>query len=111
MSKTLPIELGEKTYTLEYNRFAVKKIEQLGFTVQGLGQKLVTNIELMFYGAFIKNHGSDVRSIRDSNEILDKLADEYNTEDLVEILSDMIVETVPSMNADASKKSLKIVER
>lgn len=46
---------GEK-YILEYNRMAVKMLESNGFELEAFTKKPMSNIEMAFAGAFIKNH-------------------------------------------------------
>ena len=46
---------GEK-YTLEYNRMAIRLLEQNGFELEEFLKKPMTNIQLAFTGAFYKNH-------------------------------------------------------
>jgi len=112
MSKKLPIELDGKKYVLEYNRLAVKKIEGMGFSMTGVGEKLTTNIELMFYGALIKNHGFEIKSVRAANPLLDLLMEEYKQEALLELLIEMLVSVIPSLSSDDDdgKKILSLVE-
>lgn len=55
-------------YTLEYDRAAVKYIEDLGFDMDAMGQKTMTMMSLLFYGAFRKNYPS--KTIAETDEIL-----------------------------------------
>ena len=43
-------------YTLEYDRMSVKLLENNGFVFEELSKKPLSNIEMAFAGAFIKNH-------------------------------------------------------
>ena len=45
-----------REYTLEYNRKSIVKAEQAGFDINGIGQKSMTMIPLMFWGAFLMHH-------------------------------------------------------
>lgn len=111
MSKKLPIVLEDEPYTLEYNRYAIKRIEQMGFSTANLGDKLVTNVELLFFGALIKNHGFQVNSVKKANVLLDLLMEEYDTETLLEILVELMVSVIPSMSSDKEgKKTLSMIE-
>ena len=111
MSKSVTVELKGKEYVLEYNRLAVKKVEQLGFSTANVGDKLATNIELLFYGALIKNHGFEIGSVRAANPLLDALMEEYDHEPLLEMLIDMLISVVPSLGSDdkEGKKKLNLV--
>jgi len=44
------------SYTLEYDRMTIKMLEKAGFVYEEFMDKPLTNIELAFSGAFIKNH-------------------------------------------------------
>lgn len=43
-------------YTLEYNRDVIKTLEQAGFVASEFMKSPMTNLDLAFKGAFIKNH-------------------------------------------------------
>lgn len=91
------IELNYKgvNYTLEYNRDAVKTLEAQGFKVEELLDKPMTNIELMFQCAFIKNHPKT--QINTISEILAACPDKSN---LLVSLKKMIDETYESLLSD-----------
>lgn len=85
---------GEK-YVLEYNRMAVKLLEQNGFMLDEFLKKPMTNIELAFSGAFIKNHS------KVGQEKIDKIYDSCkNKAKLVTTLQKMIQETYESLLSD-----------
>lgn len=85
---------GEK-YVLEYNRMAVKLLEQNGFMLDEFLKKPMTNIELAFSGAFIKNHS------KVGQEKIDKIYDSCkNKAKLVATLQKMIQETYESLLSD-----------
>lgn len=88
------IELNYKgiDYTLEYNRAAVKVLEANGFKINEFFDKPMTNIELMFQCAFIKNHASV--QITTITEILASCPDKNN---LLATLKQMIDETYESL--------------
>lgn len=81
-----------ETYTLEYNRMSVKMLEQSGFVLDEFLKKPMTNIELVFAGAFIKNHKKVQQQVID--EIFSKLA---NKDGLIVQLQKMIQETYESL--------------
>ena len=85
---------GEK-YTLEYNRIAVKLLEENGFELQDFLKKPMTNIELAFTGAFVKNH----RHVNQNT--IDKIYKSCkNKKDLIVTLQTMIQETYESLLDD-----------
>lgn len=80
------------TYTLEYNRSTVKLLEQAGFVMDEFLKKPMTNIELVFSGAFIKNHKNIQQTTID--EIFAKL---QNKDKMIVTLQNMIQETYESL--------------
>lgn len=110
MSKKLPIKVDGQDYVLEFNRYSIKQIEAKGFNVDKLSEKLVTNIELLFHGAFIKNHA--LVKQRQANDIFNKLQEEYDTSDLLDVLVDLYMDALPitSDEVNEGKPKLTIVE-
>lgn len=82
-------------YTLEYTRQSVAILEANGFKVEELLDKPMTNIELAFQTAFIKNHPRI--QINTVKEIFDHCP---NKSDLVVTLKKMIDETYESLLAE-----------
>lgn len=82
-------------YVLEYDRMGVKMLEQNGFEINEFMAKPMSNIELVFAGAFIKNH-------RKTNQVtIDEIYKGCkNKEKLIGILQQMISETYESLLAD-----------
>lgn len=91
------IELTYKgvDYTLEYNRASVKALEAYGFKANELLDKPMTNIELMFQFAFVKNHPNTQLTI--ITEILEQCPDK---KELLATLKQMIDETYESLLSD-----------
>lgn len=85
---------GEK-YTLEYNRMAIRLLEQNGFELEEFLKKPMTNIQLAFTGAFYKNHKKLNQTTID--KIYDSCKDKTN---LIVALQKMIQETYESLLAD-----------
>lgn len=75
-------------YCLEYDRMGVKTLEANGFSIEDFLKKPMSNIEMVFAGAFIKNH----RKIKQElvNEIYSKCKDK---DKLIATLTTMIQET------------------
>lgn len=104
------IELAYKgvNYTLEYNRDSVKVLESNGFKMEELLEKPMTNIELMFECAFIKNHHNTPATV--VTEILKECPDKKG---LLTTLKKMIDETYESLLAepnDSGNVSWKTVD-
>lgn len=74
-------------YVLEYNKAAIKVIEHNGFNINTFLEKPMSNIELAFQGAFVKNHPKT--SLTTISEIFDSCP---NKQELVSSLYEMISE-------------------
>ena len=83
-------------YVLEYERMSVKLLEANGFNIEEFMAKPMSNIELAFAGAFIKNHRKTKQSL--ITEIYNKCPDKSK---LIESLVQMIQETYESLFEDA----------
>jgi hypothetical protein len=90
---------GEQ-YTLEYNRMSIKMLEKAGFEYDKFLDQPVTNIELAFTGAFVKNHPKIKQTVVD--EIFDSCP---NKNELVATISKMINECYESLLAEPDEKS------
>ena len=103
------IELNYKgtDYVLEYNRAAVKILEANGFKASEIIDKPMTNIELMFQCAFIKNHPKT--SVEVMSEILKDCPDKAH---LLATLKVMIDETYDSLmeEKDSGNATWKVVD-
>lgn len=79
-------------YTLEYDRMGVKTLEANGFVIEEFLKKPMSNIEMVFAGAFIKNH----RKIKSTlvEEIYAKCP---NKDSLITTLAKMIEETYDAL--------------
>ena len=92
MNTKINLTWNGEEYTLEYNRTAVRMLEQSGFVLDEFLKKPMTNIELVFAGAFIKNHKNL------SQNVIDEIfAKSKNKGDLVVTLQKMIQETYDSL--------------
>jgi hypothetical protein len=84
-------------YCLEYDRMSVKTLEANGFSIQEFIKKPMSNIEMAFAGAFIKNH----RKVKQDLilEIYGKCKDK---DKLINTLITMIQETYESLFEDTN---------
>lgn len=98
MNTKIELTYNGVDYTLEYNRAAVKVLEANGFKADEILDKPMTNVELMFQGAFIKNH-PDVK-LTTIEEILKGCADKSQ---LLATLKTMIDETYESLLSEPDK--------
>lgn len=92
MNTKINLTYKGESYTLEYNRMAVKMLEASGFVLEEFLEKPMSNIELAFAGAFIKNHKKVNQSIID--EIFNKTKDKKG---LIACLQRMITECYDSL--------------
>ena len=80
------------SYCLEYDRMGVKTLEANGFVIEEFLKKPMSNIEMVFAGAFIKNHKKIKSSLVE--EIYSKCP---NKDDLITALAKMIEETYEAL--------------
>lgn len=79
-------------YTLEYDRMSVKILEKNGFSIEEFLAKPISNIEMVFAGAFLKNHRKGKQDLIE--EIFSKCKDK---DKLIATLTQMIQETYDSI--------------
>ena len=79
-------------YTLAYNRMSVKIIEAEGFELSKFSAQPMTMIELVFKGAFYKNHRKVSQNVID--EIYKSCPDKTT---LISVLTDMITDCYNSL--------------
>ena len=100
MSKRIEFKYQGEDYCLEYNRMAIKMIEQQGFDYDEFMKKPMTMGDLAFQGAFIKNHKNI--KVQKINEIYDCLNDKSK---LITTLLEMIQETYEDLYSDNKDES------
>lgn len=102
------IKIEYKDYVLEYNRNSIKQLEARGFNFTKMQETVVTNMELLFWGAFLKNHNKI--KLEKANEILDEMqAEGYDLSELLEVLMEMIQEAIPFVQKGKGKKKFSII--
>lgn len=92
MNTKINLTYNGETYTLEYDRMSVKLLEANGFKIDEFLEKPMSNIELAFAGAFVKNHKKISQTVVD--EIYSKTPDKKG---LVVRLQAMISECYDSL--------------
>ena len=92
MNTKINLTYKGESYTLEYNRIAVKMLEASGFVLEEFLEKPMSNIELAFAGAFVKNHKKVNQTVID--EIYNKTKDKKG---LITCLQRMITECYDSL--------------
>lgn len=92
----------DKHYCLEYNREAVKRMEASGFRPGESGSTPILELDMLWAGAFYKNHrGVSSRVIE---ELLDKMK---NHDKLLETLRKMVAETYNSLIDDGDEGNVE----
>lgn len=95
MAMQITVNYKKVDYTLEYSRNAVKQMEQQGFVLDQIGDKPMTMIPLLVYGAFVKHHKGVKRSLMD--EIYGNMAGKVGEDGengFIQTLLEMYAETV-----------------
>ena len=63
--KPITITVDGMNYTLEFNRNSVVSAEKAGFRAELIGEQPMTQLPLLFYAAFKKNHPTITREQTD----------------------------------------------
>ena len=100
MNTQINLTYNGETYTLEFDRMSIKMLEQAGFKYEEFLDKPMTNIELAFTAAFIKNHPKVKQSIID--EIYEECPKKT---ELVATLTKMINDFYDSLLSDPEDNS------
>ena len=98
MNKKINLKSKDIDYILEYNRMSIKMIENEGFELEEFGKKPMSMIELVFKGAFYKNH----RGLS-QNLINDIYKDCEDKDKLLEVITEMITECYTSLMESPEK--------
>ena len=94
-AKRIEFEYEGRTYTLEYDRKTVERMENNGFVIQDVLDKQLTKVPELFHGAFQMHHRGISRAFTD--EIL------YSMKDVVGLttkLVEMYAEPVNTLLSD-----------
>ena len=102
MSTTITVTYNKQSYELEYSRNAVKAMEQQGFVLDQIGDKPMTMVPLLVYGAFMKHHKGITRALVDEiyDHIVDRVGDGENG--FLQTLLEMYAETVNTLTENNS---------
>ena len=102
MSTVITVTYKKEEYNLEFSRNAVKQMEQQGFVLDQIGDKPMTMVPLLVYGAFMKNHKGIKRTLVDEifEHITDKLGD--GETGFIQALLEMYAETVNTLTDTSS---------
>lgn len=95
MNTKINLTYKDQPYTLEFNRMSIKMLEKTGFKYEEFLEQPMTNIELAFTAAFVKNHPKINQITVD--EIFESCP---NKNELIATLSVMINECYESLLAE-----------
>jgi hypothetical protein len=104
MNTIINLDYKGETFKLEYDKTSVKALENLGVNLSNLLQKPISNIDMMFQCAFIKNHPET--PITKIDEILSSC---QNKTELVTSLITMINEVCDIVTGEPDKEASKNV--
>lgn len=105
MARYLEVVVNGETLKMEYNRNAIIKMEDIGFTIEKTREKPLTSFEQMVYGALIKNHPDKKWS--DVVEIAGYLSEEYGLQTVENLLGELYVEAIHVEGKSGKKLELK----
>lgn len=99
MSKKIEFQFENQEYCLEYNRDSIKAMELQGFNYQEFYNKPALMTDMLFEGAFIKNHRNIKRT--KIQDIYDNL---QNKTELISVLIDMVKESYEELFGEEEGK-------
>lgn len=105
MNKKLEFNYNGKDYTLEYDRKAIKIMEANGLKIDAITSQPISMIEILWQGAFLKNHKSEK-----SEKILEIYDSMKNKSDLNAALVSMFSETYTALIGDNEEDDSKNIE-
>ncbi len=102
MATKITVNYKKIDYILEFSRNAVKQMEQQGFVLDQIGDKPMTMIPMLVYGAFMKHNKGIKRSLVDEiyEHLTDKVGDGENG--FINVLLEMYAETVTTLTDNNS---------
>lgn len=98
MSTKITVTYNKKDYVLEYSRSSVRQMESQGFVLDQIGEKPITMVPILVYGAFMKHNRGIKRDLVD--EIYEHIADKVGNEEengFIQTLLEMYAETVNTL--------------
>lgn len=98
MNKKIEFTYDGTDYTLEYNREAIRFMEKKGLNVSEVDEKPLTMVEILWQGAFLKNHRKE--KLEKIEEIYDSIG---NKSELNAALSEMFIEAYSILIGDSEE--------
>lgn len=103
MATTITFEYNDRKYVLGFNRRAVQRMSDNGFTLDKFADDMVGQHSALFAGAFIQHHPNVQRSV-----IEDIWKSLPNKTELLSTLVEMYSETVNTMFAEPEGDAKKV---
>ena len=101
MNTKIKLTYEGQEYVLEFDRMTIKMLENIGFNYEQFMDKPMTNVELAFTGAFIKNHPKTKQDV--IGAIYEACPDKGA---LIATLSTMINECYEALLSDGDSKKV-----
>lgn len=92
MAKTIRLEYDGTTYTLEFTRRSVRRMEEQGFRVQDVTDRPMSTLPALFQGAFLAHHPFIKPAVVDA--IFDRI---QHKEDFLMKLAEMYTEPLTAL--------------
>lgn len=105
MNKKIEFTYDGVDYTLEYCRESIKYMEGKGLDITAIESKPLTMIDILWQGAFYKNHK------KEKIDTIQKIYDGINNKsELNAALSEMFIETYSALIGDSEEDGSKNIE-
>ena len=101
MGKNIRFSYENDEYVLEFNRKSVELLERRGFVAEDLVKAPMTNLPVLFHGAFQMHHKG--MTIEKTNKILENIKD---TTGLIGKLAEMYNEPIMTLIDDTDEKNI-----
>lgn len=102
MGKNIKFKYEGKEYELEFNRKSVEMLERRGFVAEELSKSPLTQLPILFNGAFQMHHKGMTMEM--TNKILATLKD---TTSLISRLAEMYSEPILALIDDTDEKNVE----
>lgn len=105
MSGYIEVERNGETLRLEYNRDAIVAMEDMGFKLRDVQDKVQSSHEMMIIGALKKNHPE--KKMKEASEIAQWMIEEYGIEEIDTVLCDLYMEAIHLKGKGGKKLTIK----
>ena len=91
MSK-FEINIGEKTYEMEFTRDSARKFEELGGSIKNIQEQLYLTVDRLMFVGLITHNKNITQNL--SQKITDEAIDEYGVTEIFSALSEQFVNAI-----------------